>query len=166
MSKILFNGNAANTNGELPKIGQVVQFDKLVKNDLSEVSLASYAGKTKVLSIFPSIDTGVCATSVRKFNKEATDLKNTVVLNISLDLPFANSRFCSAEGILNCETLSAFRSSFGKDWGLVLTDSPLSGLLARAVIVLSPDNKVIYSELVSDIVKEPNYSAALKSAQS
>ena len=109
MSKILFKGQPVNTIGELPKIGQTVKFEKLVKNDLSEVSISAYAGKSKVISIFPSIDTGICAASVRKFNQEATHLKNTVVLNVSLDLPFANSRFCGAEGIANCETLSAFR---------------------------------------------------------
>jgi thiol peroxidase len=137
-------------------------FKNLIRNDLSEVSAETYAGKNKVLNIFPSIDTGVCATSVRTFNKEAADLKNTVVLNVSLDLPFANARFCGAEGIKNCETLSAFRSQFGKETGLVLSDTPLAGLLARAVIILSPENKVLYTELVSDIVKEPNYAAALK----
>ena len=165
MSKIFFKGQPVNTMGELPQVGQTVSFSKLIKNDLSEVSIGSYAGKTKILSLFPSIDTGVCAISVHKFNKEAAQLKNTVVLNISLDLPFANSRFCGAEGISNCETLSAFRSSLGQEWGLILQDSPLVGLFARAVIVLSPDNKVIYSELVSEITHEPNYEAALKSVQ-
>lgn len=165
MSKINFKGQPANTNGELPKIGQTVAFNKLVKNDLSEVSIADFAGKMKVLNIFPSIDTGICAISVRKFNQEAAQLKNTVVLNISLDLPFANSRFCGAEGITNCETLSAFRSQFAQDWGLILADTPLVGLMARAVVVLSPENKVVYSELVSEITHEPNYDAAIKSLQ-
>lgn len=165
MSKILFKGQPVNTIGELPQVGQTVSFNKLIKNDLSEVSINSYSGKTKILNLFPSIDTGICAASVRKFNKEAAQLKNAVVLNISLDLPFANSRFCGAEGIANCETLSAFRSSMGQEWGLVLADSPLAGLFARAVIVLSPDNKVIYSELVSEITHEPNYDAALKSVK-
>ncbi len=162
MPKFTFKGQPASTVSDLPKIGQTVSFSKLVKNDLSEVSIESYAGKTKVLSIFPSIDTGICAASVRRFNKEAAQLKNTVILNLSADLPFANARFCGAEGIANCETLSTFRSNFGKEWGLEVADTPLAGLLARAVIVLSPDNKVIYSELVAELTKEPNYDAALK----
>lgn len=161
MSKTAFRGGPANTNGELPKVGQVALFTKLVKNDLSEVSNENYKGMYKVISIFPSIDTGVCATSVRTFNKEAASLKNTVVLNVALDLPFAMARFCGAEGINNVETLSSFKSSFGKEWGLELIDTPLAGLHARAVIVLSPDDKVLYTELVSDIVNEPNYQAAL-----
>lgn len=161
MSKTAFRGGPANTNGELPKVGQVALFTKLVKNDLTEVSNENYKGMYKVISIFPSIDTGVCATSVRTFNKEAASLKNTVVLNVALDLPFAMARFCGAEGINNVETLSSFKSSFGKEWGLELIDTPLAGLHARAVIVLSPDDKVLYTELVSDIVNEPNYQAAL-----
>jgi len=162
MSKTAFRGSPAHTNGELPKIGSVAHFSKLVKNDLSEVTNENYQGLFKVISIFPSIDTGVCAASVRTFNKEAASLKNTVVLNVALDLPFAMARFCGAEGITNVETLSAFKSSFGKEWGLELIDTPLSGLLARAVVVLSPENKVLYTELVSDIVNEPNYKAALE----
>lgn len=161
MSKTAFRGGPANTNGELPKVGQVALFTKLVKNDLTEVSNENYKGMYKVISIFPSIDTGVCATSVRTFNKEAAGLKNTVVLNVALDLPFAMARFCGAEGINNVETLSSFKSSFGKEWGLELIDTPLAGLHARAVIVLSPEDKVLYTELVSDIVNEPNYQAAL-----
>jgi thiol peroxidase len=162
MAQTKFRGTAAHTAGDLPKVGQTAAFSKLVRNDLSEVSSQTYAGKTKVISVFPSIDTGVCATSVRKFNQEAANLKNTVVLNVSMDLPFANARFCGAEGISNCETLSAFRSHFPKEWGLQLTDTPLAGLLARAVFVISPDDKVIYQELVADITQEPNYAAALK----
>ena len=165
MAKITLGGSPANTSGEMPGIGQTFSFSKLVRNDLSEVSSDTYAGKLKVLSIFPSIDTGVCATSVKRFNKEATRFKNTVVLNISVDLPFANARFCGAEGIANCEILSAFRSSFGKDLGLVITDTAFIGLLARAVMVLSADNKIIHSELVSEVGKEPNYEAALKHLQ-
>lgn len=162
MAQITFKGQSVSTSGDLPKIGQQVSFSKLVKNDLSEASIESYPGKIKVLSIFPSIDTGVCATSVKKFNQQAAGLKNTVVLNISLDLPFANARFCGAEGISNCETLSGFRSQFGKDWGITLLDAPLAGLYARAVVVLSPENKVIYTELVPELTTEPNYEAALK----
>ena len=162
MAQLTFRGQPAHTTGELPKVGSTVSFSKLVKNDLSEVSAGSYQGKNKVISIFPSIDTGVCAASVRHFNKEAASLKNTVVLNVSMDLPFANARFCGAEGIANCETLSAFRSAFGKEWGLEMKDTPLVGLLARAVVVLSADNKVLYTELVPEITQEPNYEAALK----
>ena len=162
MAKITLKGNPVQTVGELPKVGTLVTDFKLVKNDLSEVSLAQYAGKNKVLNIFPSIDTSTCATSVRKFNQEAAALKNTVVLNVSADLPFAQGRFCGAEGIKNCETVSSFRSSIGKDWGLEIADSPLAGLLSRAVIVLSPENKVLYAEQVSEIVNEPNYENAIK----
>ena len=165
MAKITLGGSPANTAGEMPGIGQTFSFSKLVRNDLSEVSSDTYAGKLKVLSIFPSIDTGVCAASVKRFNQEATKFKNTVVLNISVDLPFANARFCGAEGIANCETLSAFRSNFGKDLGLVITDTAFIGLLARAVILLSVDNKIMHTELVSEVGKEPNYEAALKHLQ-
>ncbi|WP_409479463.1 thiol peroxidase [Pseudobdellovibrio sp. HCB154] len=162
MASLKFRGNPANTNGNLPTVGQKVTFSKLVKSDLSEATNSTYSGKRKVLNIFPSIDTGTCAASVRQFNKLASDMRNTVVLNVSLDLPFAQSRFCGAEGIKNCESLSGFKSSFGTDWGLSLTDSPLAGLYARAVVVLSEDDKVLHTELVGDIVDEPNYEAALK----
>lgn len=162
MASLSFKGTPANTNGNLPAVGQKVSFSKLIKSDLSEASNATYAGKRKVLNIFPSIDTGTCAASVRQFNKLAADMNNTVVLNVSLDLPFAQARFCGAEGIKNCESLSGFKSSFGADWGLMLQDTVLSGLYARAVVVLSEDDKVLHTELVSDIVNEPNYQAALK----
>ena len=161
MANITLKGNPVHTSGTLPEKSSIAKDFKLVKADLSEVSLQNYAGKKKVLNIFPSIDTGTCAASVRRFNQEAAQLSNTVVLNISADLPFAQTRFCGAEGIKNCETLSAFRSQFGKDYGIVMLDSPLAGLLSRCVIVLSEDNKVLYTEQVSDIVNEPNYSAAL-----
>jgi len=163
MATITLKGNSVHTSGNLPAVGSKAPDFKLVKNDLSEVSLSSYQGKNKILNIFPSVDTGTCATSVRKFNQEAAALTNAVVLNISADLPFAQSRFCGAEGIKNCETLSSFRSEFGKSWGLQMTDSPLAGLLSRCVIVLSPDNKVLYTEQVSEIVNEPDYQKALKS---
>lgn len=163
MATTALKGTPVNTIGSLPTTGQTVSFSKLVKSNLDQASLTDYAGKRKVLNIFPSIDTGTCAASVRQFNKLASDMNNTVVLNISLDLPFAQSRFCGAEGIKNCESLSGFKSTFGTDWGLTMTDSALSGLYARAVVVLSEDNKVLHTELVSDIVNEPNYEAALKS---
>lgn len=161
MATITFLGNPAHTNGELPKVGQKLTINQLVKNDLSLVSLENYKGKRKVLNIFPSIDTGVCATSVREFNKVAADLNNTVVLNLSLDLPFAQARFCGAEGIKNCETLSGFKSTMGKDLGLMITDTAFAGLYARAVIVVDADDKVLHTELVTEISHEPNYKAAL-----
>jgi thiol peroxidase len=163
MAKITLKGNPVTTTGQLPEKGTQVHDFKLVRNDLSEVSLENFAGKYKILNIFPSVDTGTCAASVRKFNEEAVKLKNSVVLNISADLPFAQARFCGAEGIKNCEALSSFRSTFGKDWGLQIADSPLAGLLSRAVIVLSPDNKVLHAEQVTEIVNEPNYQSALAS---
>ncbi len=162
MAKLAFQGTPVNTVGDLPKVGQTVNFSKLVKTDLTEISTDQFAGKFKVMNIFPSIDTGVCAASVRRFNKEASGLKNTTVINVSYDLPFALARFCGAEGIKNCETVSAFRSPLGKEWGLQLADSAFMGLMARAVVILSPDNKVVYTELVPDITQEPNYEAALK----
>lgn len=163
MANITLKGGAIHTVGDLPAQGSTVKDFKLTKSDLSEVSLASYAGKFKVLNIFPSVDTGVCAASVRHFNQDAAKLDNTVVLNISADLPFAQARFCGAEGIKNVEMASSFRSTFGKDWGLQIADSPLAGLLSRAVIVLDPNNKVLYTEQVPEIAQEPNYDAALKS---
>ncbi len=158
----MLKGNPINTVGALPALGTQAKNFKLVRNDLSEVSLETYAGKVKVLNIFPSIDTPTCAKSVRQFNLDAARLNNTVVLNVSADLPFAQARFCGAEGIKNSETLSSFRSTLGQDWGLTIQDSVLSGLLSRAVVILSADNKVLYTEQVSDIVNEPNYEAALK----
>lgn len=163
MAKISLKGNPVTTSGELPKVGSTAPDFLLVKNDLSEVELSAYAGKKKVLNIFPSVDTGTCAVSVRKFNEKAALLKNTAVLCISRDLPFAQKRFCGAEGIANVETLSAFRSNFAKDYGLELSDSPLKGLCSRAVVVLDENNKVVYSEQVADIVNEPNYQSALAS---
>jgi thiol peroxidase len=165
MANITLKGNPVHTAGELPAVGSTAKDFKLVKSDLSEVTLANYAGKTKVLNIFPSIDTGTCAASVRRFNQEAANLNNTVVLNISADLPFAQARFCGAEGIKNVETLSSFRSTFGKDWGLQITDSPLAGLLSRSVVTLSADNKVLYTEQVKETANEPDYESALKSVR-
>ncbi len=163
MASITLQGKPVNTSGQLPGHGSTSKDFKLVRNNLSEVTLESFAGKKKVLNIFPSVDTGTCAASVRKFNQEAAKLQDTVVLNISADLPFAQARFCGAEGIKNCETLSSFRSDFGKQWGLEISDSPLMGLLARAVVTLDENNKVLYSEQVSEIVNEPNYEAAIAS---
>ncbi len=163
MAKITLQGNPVTTSSELPAKGSTARDFKLTKSDLSEVSLSTYGAKFKVFNIFPSIDTGVCAKSVRRFNEEATKLDNTVVINVSADLPFAQARFCGAEGIKNAETVSTFRSTFGKDWGLEIADSAFKGLLSRAVVVLGPDNKVIHAEQVGEIANEPNYDAALKS---
>jgi thioredoxin-dependent peroxiredoxin len=155
-------GNSVNTNGDIPQIGsQAIDF-LLAQNDLSSASLANFAGSRVILNIFPSIDTGVCATSVRTFNKMASDLTNAKVVCISRDLPFAQKRFCGAEGIENTSTLSDFETgSFGKNYGLELIDGPLHGLHARAVVVLDEIHKVIHVELVSDIANEPNYEAAI-----
>ncbi len=161
MSVTAFKGNGVETLGQVPAVGSKAPDFTLVDNGLAEVNLASFSGKKKVLNIFPSIDTGVCATSVRTFNQKAAGLENTVVLNISKDLPFAQKRFCGAEGIENAPTLSAFRSSFAQDYGLELLGSPLKGLTARAVIVLDENNTVNYVEVVPEITTEPNYEAAL-----
>ena len=163
MSKITLQGNAVNTVGELPVVGATAPEFKLVKTDLSEVTLATYAGKRKVLNIFPSVDTPTCAMSVRKFNEKAASVVNTVVLNISADLPFAQARFCGVEGIKNAEALSTFRSHFATDYNLKITDSPLAGLCSRAVLVLDEKNKVLHAEQVSEIANEPNYEKAFKS---
>ena len=162
MTKVTLNGKAFNTIGNLPKVGTKAPGFKLTKNDLSETELNDYAGKTVILNIFPSIDTPVCATSVRTFNKEASELKNTVVLCISKDLPFAQARFCGGEGLDNVIALSDFRTGkFGKEYGIEITEGPLSSLLARVVIILNKNKEVIYKELVKEISQEPNYEAAL-----
>lgn len=163
MSTITFKGNPINTIGSLPEVGNQAQEFTMVSSDLSEKNLADYTGKRVVLNIFPSIDTGICAASARKFNEEASTLDNTVVINVSRDLPFALSRFCAAEGLNNVETLSDFRGNFGEDYGVTLSDSPLKGLLSRAVVVLDENAKVIYTEQVPEIGQEPNYEAAIAS---
>ena len=164
MAKITFKGNPVNTNGELPQIGNSAPDFLLVKTDLSEVKLSDFKGKNVVLNIFPSLDTGVCAASVRRFNKDVTSKPNTVVLNVSADLPFAAGRFCSAEGIENVISLSVFRdTNFAKDYGVLMADGPLKGLLARAVLVVNPEGKIRYKELVSEIAQEPDYVSAINS---
>lgn len=164
MATTKFKGNTIHLDGTFATIGQVAPTVQLVKNDLSTFSLDECKGKYIVMNIFPSIDTGVCATSVRKFNQLAASLPNTVVLCISRDLPFAQGRFCGAEGIENVVVLSDFRDTctFGKDYGVLMTEGPLAGLLARAVIVVAPDGKVCYAELVPEISSEPNYNEAIK----
>lgn len=165
MAKITFHDNPINTVGELPEAGTSAPDFTLVKSDLSEMKLSDLKGKNVVLNIFPSIDTGVCAKSVRKFNEEASALNNTTVLCISADLPFAAGRFCAAEGLENVITLSTFRdnNSFAKQYGVQITDGPLMGLLARAVVTLDTDGKVVYTELVPEIAQEPDYNSAINS---
>jgi len=164
MASITFKGQPIHTCGELPKVGEEAPDFTLVKSDLSEAKLSDFRGKYVVLNIFPSLDTGVCAASVRRFNKEAAGMKNAVVLCISADLPFAASRFCSTEGIENVITLSTFRnSSFGEQYGLTIVDGPMKGLLARAVIVVNPEGKIVYKELVPEIAQEPDYNSAINS---
>lgn len=164
MATITLKGNAIHTSGELPKTGQTAPDFELVKTDLSRVNLTSFQGKNVILNIFPSIDTPTCANSVRNFNKKAAELANTVVLCISRDLPFAQTRFCAAEGIENVFAMSDFESGkFGKDYGLEITDGPLKGLHSRAVVVVDASGKVIYTEQVSEIADEPNYENALAS---
>lgn len=164
MSQITLKGNSINTCGNLPKVGEQAPDFVLVKGDLSEGKLSDYKGKYAILNIFPSLDTGVCAASVRKFNQEVTKKDNTAVLAISADLPFAAGRFCSAEGIQNVVSMSTFRDSeFGKKYGVEMVDGPLKGLMARAVVVVNPEGKVSYEELVPEITQEPNYDAAINS---
>ncbi|MDR2123053.1 MAG: thiol peroxidase [Flavobacteriaceae bacterium] len=161
MATITIKGNKIHTVGELPKTGEPAPDFSLVASDLSEKKLSDYIGKRVVLNIFPSIDTGVCAMSVRKFNQEASELKNTVVLCISKDLPFAQSRFCAAEGLENVIPLSAFRSDFGNTYGLEFDDGPLKGLLSRVVIILDESGKIVYEQQVSETSEEPDYEKAV-----
>lgn len=161
MSTTRFHGEPANTVGELPAVGSAAPAFSLTAADLSDLTSESLAGKRVVLNIFPSIDTGVCAASVREFNKRAASLDNTAVVCVSADLPFAARRFCAAEGIDDVLVGSSFRSSFGKDYGVTLVDTPLAGLLARAVVVLDADGTVLHEELVADMANEPNYDAAV-----
>jgi len=161
MAQITLKGNPINTCGDLPMIGSSAPQFSLVKTDLSEATKATYAGKNVILNIFPSIDTPTCALSTKRFNTEASKLNNTVVICVSADLPFAQKRFCAAEGIANVETASSFRSSFGSDYGLEIVDGVLKGLLSRAVVILDAAGKVVYTEQVSEIASEPNYQAAI-----
>jgi thiol peroxidase len=161
MTKITLQGNPINTRGTLPDIGDLIHDFTMVKTDLSEVKLSSFSEKYKLLNIFPSIDTGTCAMSVRTFNKNAAELGNVAVLNLSLDLPFAQKRFCGAEGIDKVVVASLFRSDFLKYIPLEFTDGPLKGLCSRVVIVVNEKNEIIYTEQVAEIVNEPNYEEAL-----
>lgn len=162
MAKITLQGNEINTNGELPAVGSQAPDFKLVDGELNDRNLADYAGKKKLLNIVPSLDTPVCATSTKKFNDYAKDRDDTVMLMIAADLPFAMSRFCGAEGTDNVVSLSLMRSkSFAKDYGVLITDGPLAGITARAIVVLDENNKVVYTELVPEIAQEPDYDAAI-----
>ena len=161
MADITFQGDPITTVGNLPEKGAQAPAFTLVGTDLSDVELKNFAGKQLVINIFPSIDTGVCQASVRAFNEKAGGRDNTVVLNVSKDLPFAQERFCAAEGIDNVVSASAFRSSFGEDYGVTMTAGPLKGLLSRAVVVVDAEGSVVYTEQVPEIGREPDYEAAL-----
>ena len=161
MADITLGGNPIHTNGDLPAVGADAPDFELVKADLSSVTKADLGGQHVILNIFPSIDTGVCATSVRTFNERAANLDDTVVLCVSADLPFAAGRFCGAEGIDNVETGSTFRGDFLSDYGILMTDGKLAGVGARAVVVLDGAGKVTHTELVPEIAQEPDYDAAI-----
>ncbi|WP_372756576.1 thiol peroxidase [Mariniflexile sp.] len=163
MATVTLKGNPINTSGELPKVGTKAPDFKLTATDLSSKSLSDFKGSKVVLNIFPSVDTGTCAQSVRQFNKDASELENTKVLCISHDLPFAHARFCGAEGLNNVISLSDFKDgSFGKNYGLNFIDGPLEALHSRCVVVLDESGTVVHTEQVAEIVDEPNYKAALE----
>lgn len=167
MTKITLKGNPVNTVGSLPATGSAAPDFELTKTDLTETKLADFKGKKVVLNIFPSLDTSVCASSVRRFNAEAEKLENTVVLCVSRDLPFAHNRFCSVEGLNNVVPLSELRTNdFGKNYGVLITDGPLAGLFSRAIVVINENGKVTYTEQVPEIAQEPDYEKALKSIHS
>jgi thiol peroxidase len=161
MAEITFRGNPIHTVGDLPTVGSPAPEFTVTGSDLSDVSLGDFSGQNLVVSIFPSIDTQVCATSVRTFNERAAALEGTTVLNVSADLPFALGRFCGAEGIENVKTASTFRSDFGDNYGVKIGEGPLSGLMSRAVVVVNGDGVVTYTEQVPEIGQEPDYDAAL-----
>ena len=162
MSSVTLKGNTVRVGGQLPQIGEQAPAFRLVGVDLSDRVLADFAGKRKILNIFPSVDTGVCAASVRHFNQDAAGLANTAVLCISADLPFAQQRFCGAEGLDNVTMLSTMRGrEFLRDYGVALEDGPLAGVAARAVVVLDDHDKVLHTQLVPEITEEPDYAAAL-----
>ena len=163
MKEIRFKGKAIHIKGVLPKVGSSAPSFELVGQDLSPISLASFGNKRKILNIFVSLDTSVCSKSIHTFNTEVKGISDLIVINISMDLPFAASRFCKSENIDNVVTLSAFRSTFPEDYGVKIIDGPLEGLCARAVLTLGKDNKVLYTELVPEITQEPDYQAAIKS---
>lgn len=161
MATVTLRGNPINVAGKLPAVGSKAPGFSLIGKDLAPLTDGSLAGKKVVLNIFPSIDTPTCATSVRTFNERAAGRDDAVVLCISEDLPFAQNRFCGAEGIENCMTASGFRNDFADAYGVRMSDGPLAGLMARAVVVLDADGTVVHTELVPEIAQEPNYDAAL-----
>ena len=165
MANITLKGNAISTKGELPTIGSELKNFTLVNDKLEDKNLNDYKGKKLIFNIFPSIDTGVCAASARKFNQEASSVENTIILNVSKDLPFALGRFCAAEGLDQVETLSDFRGSFGDDFGVTIENGPLAGLMSRAIIVTDAEGKVIYTEQVPEITQEPDYEKALNAVK-
>lgn len=164
MASVTLKGNPIQLVGELPATGNSAPDALGTTDSLEDVSLSTFRGKSVVLNIFPSIDTGVCAQSVRTFNERAAKLDNTVVVCVSADLPFALKRFCAAEGIEGVTGVSTFRSDFAKAWGVEMADGPLKGLLARSVVVVDPDGKIVHTELVPEIAQEPDYDAALAAA--
>jgi thiol peroxidase len=161
MTTVTLRGNSVETIGSLPAIGSTAPDFTLVGADLGEIKKTDFPQKRLILNIFPSVDTPTCAMSVRKFNQTASELDNTVVLCISADLPFAQNRFCGAEGLSNVKTASTFRSGFGKDYGVQFSTGPLLGLLSRSIVVIDAEGKVIYTEQVQEIANEPNYDAAI-----
>jgi thiol peroxidase len=166
MAKITLGENPILTSGDLPALGSIAPDFVLTRDDLSDVSLANFQGKVKIINIVPSLDTGVCATSARKFDNEIAAIPNAVLLTVSCDLPFAMARFCKAEGLQNIISLSQMRNrKFGQDWGVEISTGPLAGLLSRAVVILDADNRVVYTEQVPEIKQEPNYTAALQALQ-
>lgn len=166
MATITLEGNEIHTVGDLPATGADAPAFTLTNSELEEVSLADYSGKKVILNIFVSIDTDICASSTRRFNAVANDHENTVVLCISADLPFAASRFCGAENLDDVDTLSTFRNpAFGDDYGVKISDSPIAGLMSRAVVIIDEAGKVVYTEQVPEIAQEPNYDAALANLQ-
>jgi len=162
MAKITLGGNPVETSGTLPLVGTKAPPFTLTREDLSDVTLADFSGKNKIVNIVPSLDTGICATSARKFDHEIAKRKDAVLLTVSCDLPFAMSRFCKAEGLENIVSLSQMRDrNFGKDWGVAMSSGPLAGILSRAVVVLDAEDTVVYAEQVPEIKREPDYGAAL-----
>ena len=162
MATITLKGNSIHTSGNLPVVGETAPNFVLTKANLQDVTLKDFEGKKKLLNIVPSLDTGICAASARRFNEEASKVEGAVLLTISADLPFAQKRFCEAEGIKNVVMLSELRSrDFGGDYGVQITDGPLAGLLSRAIVVLDTENRVVYTQQVPEIAQEPDYDKAL-----
>lgn len=162
MADITLKGNPCHTNGNLPTVGSAAPAFQLTSGELADVTLASYSGKKKLLNIVPSLDTPTCATSTRTFNEKASSMPNTVILVVSADLPFAQQRFCATEGLKNVVALSMMRNrNFAKDYGVLIEDGPLAGITARAIVIIDESDKIIYTQLVTEIGDEPDYEQAL-----